>query len=85
MLVGGSTRIPRIRDLIREKFPRAMILQSVNPDEAIAIGAAIYAAQLGRKDKPVISGLVYSTPLFSFPYHTPIFPHLKSGVEYKRP
>ncbi|PAV68593.1 hypothetical protein WR25_09435 isoform A [Diploscapter pachys] len=52
LLVGGSTRIPRIKELIKEKFPRATILQSVNPDEAIAIGAAIYAAQLGRKDKP---------------------------------
>ncbi|PAV87403.1 hypothetical protein WR25_14209 [Diploscapter pachys] len=46
LLVGGSTRIPRIRELIHEKFPRAKILQNVNPDEAIAIGAAIYAAQL---------------------------------------
>ncbi|PAV80709.1 hypothetical protein WR25_03315 [Diploscapter pachys] len=52
LLVGGSTRIPRIRELIKEKFPLAEILQNVNPDEAIAIGAAIYAAQLERKDKP---------------------------------
>ncbi|PAV62316.1 hypothetical protein WR25_12436 [Diploscapter pachys] len=52
LLVGGSTRISRIRELINEKFPRAEILQNVNPDEAIAIGAAIYASQLERKDKP---------------------------------
>ncbi|PAV81230.1 hypothetical protein WR25_21722 [Diploscapter pachys] len=52
LLVGGSTRIPRIRELIKEKFPRAGILQNVNPDESIAIGAAIYAAQLGRRDRP---------------------------------
>ena len=83
LLVGGSTRIPRIRELIHEKFPRAKILQNVNPDEAIAIGAAIYAAQLERRDKPVISSLLYSTPLFSLPLlHSYIFlPKIGCGIQ----
>ncbi|PAV80484.1 hypothetical protein WR25_14981 isoform A [Diploscapter pachys] len=46
LLVGGSTRIPRIKELLREKFPNAKILHNVNPDEAVAVGAAILAAQL---------------------------------------
>ncbi|PAV84808.1 hypothetical protein WR25_10080 isoform C [Diploscapter pachys] len=46
LLVGGSTRIPWIKELIRQKFPKSEILQCVNPDEAVAIGAAILASQL---------------------------------------
>ncbi|PAV80713.1 hypothetical protein WR25_03316 isoform D [Diploscapter pachys] len=48
LIVGGSTRIPRIKELIKSKFKKAALLQNVNPDEAIAMGAAIYGAQLGR-------------------------------------
>ncbi|PAV63968.1 hypothetical protein WR25_02721 [Diploscapter pachys] len=46
LLVGGSTRIPWIKELIRQKFPNSQILQCVNPDEAVAIGAAILASQM---------------------------------------
>ncbi|MCC5876585.1 MAG: molecular chaperone DnaK [Candidatus Sumerlaeia bacterium] len=42
ILVGGSTRIPRVQELVKEVFGREPN-QSVNPDEAVAIGAAIQA------------------------------------------
>ena len=40
LLVGGSTRIPAIRDLLEKKFP-TKIRSNINPDEAVALGAAI--------------------------------------------
>jgi heat shock protein 5 len=43
VLVGGSTRIPKIRQLVEEYFGRS-VSGGVNPDEAVAIGATIQAA-----------------------------------------
>lgn len=46
VLVGGSTRIPKIRDLLREFFNNKELNQSINPDEAVAYGAAVQGAIL---------------------------------------
>lgn len=46
VLVGGSTRIPRIRELLKEMFRGKEPSQGINPDEAVAIGAAISAGML---------------------------------------
>lgn len=44
VLVGGSTHIPRIQQLLCDYFTDAKINKSVNPDEAVSMGAAILAA-----------------------------------------
>lgn len=44
LLVGGSTRIPKIQSLLAEIFGKEKINKSLNPDEAIAYGATIQAA-----------------------------------------
>ncbi|XP_059152381.1 heat shock 70 kDa protein-like [Physella acuta] len=44
VLVGGSTRIPRIQELLREFFDGKQLNNSINPDEAVAYGAAVQAA-----------------------------------------
>ncbi|CAN0921023.1 Heat shock 70 kDa protein, partial [Linum grandiflorum] len=46
LLVGGSTRIPMLRKLLRQMFNGKEPNQTVNPDEAVANGAAILAANL---------------------------------------
>jgi len=46
VLVGGSTRIPKIQESLREYFNGKELCNSVNPDEAVAYGAAIQAAIL---------------------------------------
>lgn len=46
VLVGGSTRIPKIRDLLSEYFGGKELCCSINPDEAVAYGAAVQAAVL---------------------------------------
>ena len=46
VLVGGSTRIPRIQQMLSEYFGGKELNKSVNPDEAVAYGAAIQASIL---------------------------------------
>ena len=43
VMVGGSTRVPRIRQLVSEYFNNKKLNDSVNPDEAVAYGAAVQA------------------------------------------
>ena len=46
ILVGGTTRIPKIRELISDYFNNKKLYYEINPDEAVATGAAIQAAIL---------------------------------------
>ncbi|XP_018574288.1 heat shock 70 kDa protein [Anoplophora glabripennis] len=48
VLVGGSTRIPRIKELLKSYFGPEKVRTDLNPDEAVAAGASIYAAYLMR-------------------------------------
>mmetsp|Transcript_24602 Transcript_24602/g.48428 ORF Transcript_24602/g.48428 Transcript_24602/m.48428 type:complete len:646 (-) Transcript_24602:68-2005(-) len=50
VLVGGSTRIPKIQAIIKEFFNGKEPCKSVNPDEAVAYGAAVQASILGGQD-----------------------------------
>lgn len=51
VLVGGSTRIPKVRSLLQEFFNGKDLCMSINPDEAVAYGAAVQAAILsGQRD-----------------------------------
>jgi L1 cell adhesion molecule like protein len=53
-MVGGSTRIPKVKKLLQEYFNGKELCNSVNPDEAVAYGAAIQAAILkGDKSETV--------------------------------
>ncbi|XP_026462201.1 heat shock 70 kDa protein cognate 4-like isoform X1 [Ctenocephalides felis] len=46
VLVGGSTRIPRVQKLLQDFFAGKELNKSINPDEAVAYGAAVQAAIL---------------------------------------
>merc|ERR1711963_423882 len=46
VLVGGSTRIPKIQKLLQDFFNGKELNKSINPDEAVAYGAAVQAAIL---------------------------------------
>jgi len=46
VLVGGSTRIPKVQELLRDFFNGKEPNKSINPDEAVAYGAAVQAAIL---------------------------------------
>ncbi|MGQ9470598.1 MAG: molecular chaperone DnaK [Candidatus Aminicenantales bacterium] len=60
ILVGGQTRMPRIQQLVREFFGKEPH-KGVNPDEVVAVGAAIQGAVLGGEVKDVL--LLDVTPL----------------------
>jgi len=54
VLVGGSTRIPKIQALLSEFFGGKDLCKSINPDECVAYGAAVQAAILsGSKDEKI--------------------------------
>ncbi|XP_078073352.1 heat shock 70 kDa protein 1A-like [Mustelus asterias] len=54
VLVGGSTRIPKIQKLLQDYFNGKELNKSINPDEAVAFGAAVQAAVLmGDKSENV--------------------------------
>ena len=50
VLVGGSTRIPKVQILLQEFFNGKELNKSINPDEAVAYGAAVQAAILAGVD-----------------------------------
>uniref|UniRef100_A0A665W913 Heat shock 70 kDa protein 14 n=1 Tax=Echeneis naucrates TaxID=173247 RepID=A0A665W913_ECHNA len=50
VLCGGSARIPRLQQMIREMFPDVELLSSAPPDEVIAVGAALEAGLLVGRD-----------------------------------
>lgn len=54
VLVGGSTRIPRIQKLLKDFFNGKDLAMSINPDEAVAYGAAIQAAILTGDTSEII-------------------------------
>jgi molecular chaperone DnaK len=60
VLVGGSTRIPRVQQIVKELFGKEPH-KGVNPDEVVAVGAAVQAGVLGGEVKDVL--LLDVTPL----------------------
>ena len=60
VLVGGSTRIPKVQEMVRNLFGKEPN-RSVNPDEVVAVGAAVQGGVLGGEVKDVL--LLDVTPL----------------------
>ncbi|CEM31018.1 unnamed protein product [Vitrella brassicaformis CCMP3155] len=58
VLVGGSTRIPKIQSLITEFFNGKEPCRSINPDEAVAYGAAVQAAILSGEQSSGVQDLL---------------------------
>ena len=61
VMVGGSTRIPRVQEIAKEIFGTAELDKSINPDEVVAVGAAIQGGVLQGDVKDVL--LLDVTPL----------------------
>ena len=49
VIVGGTTRIPKVQEELKRIFNKEHLYNSVNPDEAIARGAAVMAAQIANQ------------------------------------
>ncbi|KAI4346723.1 hypothetical protein L6164_007595 [Bauhinia variegata] len=58
VLVGGSTRIPKVQELLRDFFNGKELCKGINPDEAVARGAAVQAAILSGQRSEKIQNLL---------------------------
>ena len=58
VLVGGSTRIPKVQELLKEFFDGKELNRNINPDEAVAYGAAVQGGILGGETSERTSGLL---------------------------
>ena len=63
VLVGGSTRIPKVQQLIRDFFNGKELNKGINPDEAVAYGAAVQAGLLAGEEGTDEMVIVDVTPL----------------------
>ncbi|KAK5581849.1 hypothetical protein RB653_003429 [Dictyostelium firmibasis] len=59
VLVGGSTRIPKVQQLLQNFFNGKELNKSINPDEAVAYGAAVQSAILSGYNSSKISELIF--------------------------
>ncbi|GER48516.1 heat shock 70 kDa protein, partial [Striga asiatica] len=58
VLVGGSTRIPKVQQLLQDFFNGKELCKSINPDEAVAYGAAVQAAILSGEGDAKVQDLL---------------------------
>ncbi|TKY64655.1 Heat shock 70 kDa protein [Spatholobus suberectus] len=58
VLVGGSTRIPKVQQLLQDLFNGQELCKSINPDEAVAYGAAVQAAILSGEGNEKVQDLL---------------------------
>ncbi|KAK9073980.1 hypothetical protein SSX86_006575 [Deinandra increscens subsp. villosa] len=58
VLVGGSTRIPKIQQMLGEFFDSQPLYKSINADEAVAFGAAVLAANLSGNGNTTVKDMI---------------------------
>ena len=58
VFVGGSTRIPKVKELVKNYFYDIHINDSINPDETVAYGAAIQAAKLNKQGCDILNDVI---------------------------
>ncbi|XP_071705406.1 heat shock 70 kDa protein 18-like [Rutidosis leptorrhynchoides] len=65
VLVGGSTRIPMVQQMLEDLFHDKSLCRSINPDEAVAYGAAVLAAKMSGEGNQKVRDMVLCdvTPL----------------------
>lgn len=65
ILVRGSTRISRIKIILKNYFPGVTVNDRINPDEVVAYGATMEAAKLMDKDEQILDKVILKdvTPL----------------------
>ena len=59
VMVGGSTRIPKVQSLISQFFNGKELNKSINPDEAVAYGAAVQASALSGNVDEKLDELIF--------------------------
>ena len=70
VLIGGSTRIPKVQEMLQQFFQGKQLCKSINPDEAVAYGAGVQGAILsGAKHEATTDLLLFDvSKAFLFPF-----------------
>nr|GEW68362.1 heat shock 70 kDa protein [Tanacetum cinerariifolium] len=58
VIVGGSTRIPKVQSMLQDFFDGKDLCKTINPDEAVAYGAAVLAAKLNGMGNQMVRDLI---------------------------
>jgi L1 cell adhesion molecule like protein len=58
VLVGGSTRIPKVQTMLSDFFNGKVLNRSINPDEAVAYGAAVQAAAINGEGSEAVKDVL---------------------------
>ncbi|XP_062154325.1 heat shock 70 kDa protein 1-like [Alnus glutinosa] len=58
VLTGGSSRIPKVQELLQDLFDGKQLSKSINPDEAVAYGAAVQAAKMAGMGNEKVQHIV---------------------------
>ena len=58
VLVGGTTRIPKMQQMLSDYFGGKQLCNSINPDEAVAYGATVQASLLAGKESTKLKDLL---------------------------
>ena len=77
VLVGGSTRIPKVQQLLKDYFDGKEPNKGVNPDEAVAYGAAVQGSILSGEGGEETKGTILS---FNYFRHKPLWIHWTRGI-----
>ncbi|CAN4126170.1 unnamed protein product [Withania somnifera] len=72
VLVGGSTRIPKVQQLLQDFFNGKELCKSINPDEAVAYGTAVQAAILSGEGNEKVQDLLLGVMTVLIPRNTTI-------------
>ena len=80
VFVGGSTRIPKIKEIINNYFFDVNINDSINPDEAVAYGAAIQAAKIIKQGTDILNDVIL-TDITPFSLGTEVINDVVSQIE----
>ena len=82
VLVGGSTRIPKIQELLKEYFNGKEMCKSINPDECVAYGAAVQAAV---EEETVVAAAEAAGPSRRPAAHPSCLPKERGSRSFDRP
>lgn len=66
IVIGGSTRIPKLQNVLKGRFPESELLSSISPDEVVAIGAAVQVWQTKHKAMTIFTFFMISFLMILF-------------------
>ncbi|CAN0927059.1 Heat shock 70 kDa protein BIP2 [Linum grandiflorum] len=83
LMVGGSTRIPMVRKLLKQMFDGKEVNECVNPDEAVAIGAAVIASNISCQASGKLGVTLCDVTPISLPDDNPVLAKKMISIPFR--